>query len=244
MQVQVRIPIAALLVVLVLATTATRSLSQDYEGAPNCFGTPGTVNHGPNIRPSLPATISLGVILVEFTDRLHYTRQPDRPNGYLKQDFENMLFTDDFYLDPLLHPENEAVFGSLKDYYQENSHGLVQITGQVINPADGNGVLTWLNLGSTSNYHDNERKMIVDAINQAATVKNWNCNYNVIAVASSRNEEDTILLRLGRGRAYHGSSNFGGASAYRILASELPQGSPNFTYNNFMGAYSTSNAAN
>lgn len=70
----------------------------------------------------------------------------------------------------------------------------------------------------------------------AATVMNWNCNYNVIAVVAPQNE----TAGLGRGRAYHGSSNFGGSSSIRILAGELPSGSANFNYSNFMGAYSTS----
>lgn len=234
MPVQTRIPIAAMLLVLIWATTAPVSLAQASD--PNCFGTPGTVNHGPNIRPALPATISLGVILVEFSDRLHYTRQPDRSHGYLKQDFENMLFSDDFYISDEsqeeFSPDGEEVYGSLKDWYQENSHGLIQITGQVINPADGNGMLTWLNLGSSSGYLTNTRRMIDSSITRA--VRNgWNCNYNIICVIASQEvggfSENT----------WHGSPNFGGGSAYRIQAGELPSGSPLFNYNNFMGAYNT-----
>jgi len=38
----------------------------------------------------------------------------------------------------------------------------------------------------------------------------------------------------------HGSMNFGGFSDYRILESQLPSGSPYFTYGNFMGAYTGS----
>lgn len=83
MPVQISISIAALLVVVILTTTAPISSAQVSD--PNCFGTAGTVNHGPNIRPASFATISLGVILVEFTDRLQYTGG-SRPNGYLKQD--------------------------------------------------------------------------------------------------------------------------------------------------------------
>ncbi len=120
MPVQIRIPIAALLVVVTLKTTALISSAQVSD--PNCFGTAGTVNHGPNIRPASPATISLGVILVEFTDRSHYTRQPDCPNGYLKQDFENMLFSDNFYLSAVYHPENENVHG--RNGYDDNGKNL------------------------------------------------------------------------------------------------------------------------
>jgi hypothetical protein len=54
------------------------------------------------------------------------------------------------------------------------------------------------------------------------------------------NEVNTPSLGLGRGRANHGSTNYGGSSIFRISANELPQGSPLFNYNNFMGAYSTS----
>jgi len=129
MPVQVRIPIAASLVVVISTTTALVSSAQVSD--PNCFGTAGTVNHGPNIRPALPATISLGVILVEFTDRSRHAGGA-RPNGYLKQDFENMLFSDDFYYTTpnlVTSPDSENVYGSIKDWYQENSHGLIQITG-------------------------------------------------------------------------------------------------------------------
>ncbi|KAA0221357.1 hypothetical protein EDS67_28565 [candidate division KSB1 bacterium] len=227
--------ITAVMAAFVLTTIISPSSAQDYTGAPDCFATAGSSIAGPNNRPSLPATISLGIILVKFTDRTNYAGG-SRPNGYLKSDFENMLFSDDFYLSSTHHPENESVYGSVKDWYQENSHSLVQITGSVINEADANGVITWLELGNTSAYSNNERKMMVDAINDAATVMNWDCNYNIIAVVAPQNE----TASLGRGRAYHGSSNFGGSSSIRILAGELPSGSANFNYSNFMGAYSTS----
>jgi len=61
----------------------------------------------------------------------------------------------------------------------------------------------------------------------------WDCNYNIICIIASQEAgsfpENT----------WHGSPNFGGGSAYRIQAGELPSGSPLFNYNNFMGAYNT-----
>jgi hypothetical protein len=122
---------AASLVAFVQTVVSNSSLAQDYAGAPDCCGTPSVVSGGACIPPSTPAPISIGVILVEFTDRTHYTGGT-RPNGYLKSDFEDMLFSDNFYVSPpKFNPENESVFGSLKDWYQENSHGLVQIAAQL-----------------------------------------------------------------------------------------------------------------
>jgi len=69
---------------------------------------------------------------------------------------------------------------------------------------------------------------------------NWNCNYNIIAVIAAQSEVNTPGAEYARGRAMHGSMNFGGFSDYRILESQLPSGSPYFTYGNFMGAYTGS----
>lgn len=108
----------------VSTTIISPSSAQDYTGAPNCFATAGSSIAGPNVRPSLPTTISLGVILVKFTDRTNYAGG-NRPNGYLKSDFEDMLFSDDFFISDEPHeqftPDGEDVFGSLRDWYQENS---------------------------------------------------------------------------------------------------------------------------
>ncbi len=216
--------------VFVWITTATFANAQ--EG--NCFGTPSTTISGPNTRPSLPATVSVGVILVEFTDRGHFTGGT-RPNGYLKSDFENMLSSDDFYYttpNGATSPDGEDVYGSVKDWYQENSHGLIQTTGQVINPANGSGVLTWLNLGSSSTYLTDTRRMIDSSITRA--VRNgWDCNYNIICVVASQD------LNGQPENTWHGSAIWGGPSDFRIPATDLPSGSTLFNYNNFMGCYNT-----
>ncbi|MDZ7275129.1 MAG: hypothetical protein ONB50_15730 [candidate division KSB1 bacterium] len=226
-------PSKQLLLALICGFAAMTTVADAQEG--NCFGTPSATVSGPNIRPSLPATISVGVILVEFTDRLHFTRTPDLPNGYLKLHFENMLFSDDFYYttpNSVTSPDGEDVYGSVKDWYQENSHGLIQITGQVVNPANGRGVLTWLNLGSSATYLNNTYLMITTAIAQAVS-NNWNCNYNIICVIASQD------LNGQSENTWHGSANFGGPSDYRIPSTALPSGSPLFNYNNFMGCYNT-----
>lgn len=233
--------LATLVMTFAVMTKVSFSWAQDYTGAVDCCSMTGTVISGACIRPALPATISVGIILVEFTDRAHFSGAT-RPNGYLKPDYENMLFSDNSYLDPQDHPDNENVYGSLKDWYQENSHGLIQITGQVVNAADANGVLTWINLGNKSGYENNERKMAIDGIT-AAVGNGWNCNYNVLAVVGPQNQINGSVTPpvpgLSRGRAYHGSTNFGCSSNLRIQASELPSGSPHFNYSNFMGAYTT-----
>jgi hypothetical protein len=77
----------------------------------------------------VPATMKLGVILVEFQDSTHYDpNEPPRIGGYLKADFDSMLFSESFWYkpnptpqDPSPPPETHAVFGSMRDYYWQMS---------------------------------------------------------------------------------------------------------------------------
>jgi M6 family metalloprotease-like protein len=127
--------------------------------------TPHKAQLGKRILSVSPETVKVGVILVQFTDTLHYksaTSGP-RPNGYFKTDFEKELFSQDseWYnpnptqQNPSPHPEGDALFGSLRDYYYQMSRGQLIVVGQVVNPIDANGVPKWINLGNSWAYYYN-----------------------------------------------------------------------------------------
>ncbi|MFQ5638492.1 MAG: hypothetical protein ACE5IR_10910 [bacterium] len=102
-------------------------------------------------------------------------------------DFETMFFSDDVYNN--FSPDNEQVFGSLQDYFEFQSHGILTITGQVINPSV-KGIPTWLNMGSSLPYNSlfESDDLLEDAINRAVTDSAWNCNYDVVAILVSQDD--------------------------------------------------------
>ncbi len=83
----------------------------------------------------LAVTLKEGIILIEFADTTHYTA-PYRPYGYTTADFDSMMFSYNYWYEPnpqsgIPHPENEAVFGSFRDYWDQMSRGKLKITGKV-----------------------------------------------------------------------------------------------------------------
>ncbi|MFQ5605058.1 MAG: FlgD immunoglobulin-like domain containing protein [bacterium] len=197
---------------------------------PNCLVNEGTSSALATYAPSYPVTVSIGVLLVEFNGGTHHTSPT-----YTVTDFENLLFSDDYYSididDQRRSPDGELVYGSLRDWYQENSHGLVQITGDVINP-DNNGVPVWLNMGNFADYDSGFEtdNLIVDSIHSAVS-SGWNCRYNIICVIAAGDGYHNI--------AWFGSPNFGTATQSRITANRLPSSTPLFDYNIFWGGYTT-----
>lgn len=108
--------------------------------------------------------MKVGIILIEFKDVKHYKSPPppfgNRPDGYLKADFDSMMFSYNYWYapDPQFdspHPENELVFGSFRDYWDQMSRGKLRIEGRVANPTDENGVPIWLVADSTKEYYYN-----------------------------------------------------------------------------------------
>ncbi len=176
-------------------------------------------------------TLTVGVLFVEFNDLPHYTGGT-RPNGYTVADFENMLFSDNQY--NTLSPDNEQVFGSLRDYYQYQSHGLLQVEGRIINTISNN-VPDWLNMGNTSNYpgggywaiHD----LLRDAINTAIGM-GWNvdCDITCLIIAGDPFGPNQFEY----GYAYHQSGYFGYSPAD---FDNNGDGQPDFDYANWFGGY-------
>ncbi|NWG29479.1 MAG: T9SS type A sorting domain-containing protein [Ignavibacteriaceae bacterium] len=93
-----------------------------------------------------PVTLKVGIILIGFTDTLHY-QGGNRPNGYLTTDFDSMMFSYNYWTGVQgnqKHPEEEAIFGSFRDYWHQISIGKLRIEGRVANNTDQNGVPVWL----------------------------------------------------------------------------------------------------
>ncbi|WP_337871659.1 immune inhibitor A domain-containing protein [Ignavibacterium sp.] len=123
-----------------------------------------------------PVTIKVGIILIEFTDTLHYrdTIPPSvRPYGYTTADFDSMMFSYNYWIGAGIsspHPESEEVFGSFRDYWHQMSRGKLRIEGRVANPTDVNGVPKWLRANyNKQHYYDsgNWQELSNEAITKA-----------------------------------------------------------------------------
>lgn len=105
-------------------------------------------------------TMKIGVILVDFADSVHWKKSDPPhayPNGYPESYFDSLLFSQDDWYDPEgqndIHPEDQGVFGSLRDYYNQQSRSKLDITGkdglpEILNPEDPlhPGVPDWVYL--------------------------------------------------------------------------------------------------
>lgn len=94
-----------------------------------------------------PVTLEVGIVLIEFQDVKHFENETNRPDGYLTADFDSMMFSYNYWYDvtsPTPHPENELIFGSFRDYWDQISLGKLKIEGRVANPTDENGVPIWI----------------------------------------------------------------------------------------------------
>jgi len=111
-------------------------------------------------------TKKVGAVLIDFTPSCRNTQSHDGV-GYYKIDFENMLFSDNGWytirdykgriIGP--HPELNEVFGSLKNYYSDQSCGNMVIVGnnntQIVNDVDSNNpnLPDWLILPQSIDYY-------------------------------------------------------------------------------------------
>ncbi len=106
---------------------------------------------------SNPVVINIGIIFVEFTNVTHYKSLPNgtRPNGYLRSDFDSMLFSNSYWLDSsgTKHPEGDTLFGSFRDYWNQMSRGKLIVNGTFINPTEANGTPRWLRLSHEKSYY-------------------------------------------------------------------------------------------
>jgi len=114
-------------------------------------------------------TVKLGVVLIDFPTNRRRTGVHGQ-YGYYKVEFENMIFSTDFWyhnedrfgnVTYTPHPDGEKVYGSLKDYYDEMSVGSYQIVGKnnqakIVNPTDPNNpdLPDWLILEHEMSYYE------------------------------------------------------------------------------------------
>ncbi|MBU0560348.1 MAG: hypothetical protein KKG93_12355, partial [Bacteroidetes bacterium] len=104
--------------------------------------------------------INLAVICVKFSDTddniiSHDTR-------YEKANFEDMLFSQDYWYETNpdgvndIHPDGHQIFGSVRDFYWQQSLGKKEIIGNVVNSAFHVEFVDWLELPLVKlEYHNN-----------------------------------------------------------------------------------------
>ena len=103
---------------------------------------------------------NLGIILVEFSDLEH-----EGSDVIPKWKYDQRIFSDGEWYDPEgdddIHPNYDPIFGSVRDYYWEQTNANVNILGkdglpEVLNPrqnpSDPDSPPVWLNLGSVDSY--------------------------------------------------------------------------------------------
>jgi len=104
--------------------------------------------------------VSLGVVLIEFPDERHKSCFWNKP-GYRMSAFENLFFSDETYVPPFArsphcdeeNPDNEdKVFGSVNDYWQEVAYGQTSIIRGILNPDDGYPV--WYEADNCMDYYN------------------------------------------------------------------------------------------
>ncbi len=104
----------------------------------------------------LNSTLTLKVILIEFSDIKHRNLGQDGLPAYTFDDFENMLFSNGIYASPNMYsPDNKQVFGSLHDYYNIMSDGNLNITGYILNrDENSDNIPEWIGLDYNKSYYN------------------------------------------------------------------------------------------
>jgi len=201
------------------AAEQNRQLFLKWQGRPDYLPSSGTSS----LDKTTTTNLNIGVLLVEFNNLLHHS-----PPAYQKVHFENMLFSEDTYYSsatpPASTPDNENVYGSMRDYYQVQSSGALAISGTIINPVVDNS-LRWIKLGNTSNYPGAyggiaaPTNLVIDAIN-AAIDSGWAVNYKVTQLIIAGSNQTLYLTGVGYPKSYFSAGQF----------------RPSFNYSDWLGA--------
>ncbi len=130
----------SLLVGILLATVcSTAKPATDTCMAPN----------GSNTVQYLNSTVTLKILLVEFSDVHHRTT----PSAYKASDFTNFLISTGTYVSPGKYsPDNQPLYGSMADWYNKMSSGNLSLTGWVVNNV-ANDVPNWVALSQTKAHY-------------------------------------------------------------------------------------------
>jgi hypothetical protein len=123
-----------------------------------------------------PLKLKVGVILIEFQDVKHFDpNEFPRLGGYLTSDFDSLMFSENHWYEPnprpgfpSPHPENEPVFGSFTDYWDQISRGKLVVEGKVVNSTDeGTGMPKWLTANYSIQYYLNQYARFTILANEA-----------------------------------------------------------------------------
>ncbi|HSW55298.1 MAG TPA: T9SS type A sorting domain-containing protein [Ignavibacteriaceae bacterium] len=121
---------------------------------------------GPSARP-----LRLAVVLVDFADDLHN-------DDYVKSDFDTLFFSSGYYYtdpqaNPVIYsPNGEWVYGSLRDYYRNQSINKFDIVGKfgsdrsIVNPPDPNNPNKplWVFMPEEKSYYENLEPNLVKSL--------------------------------------------------------------------------------
>jgi len=114
--------------------------------------------------------INMGIVLVEFSDIKRY-RDSEHPNGYSVDDFNNMMFsTNHVWYDTSLgndiHPEGDRIYGSFREYWEEQTNGVITFTensGVIYPPGSSD---PWHELSGTKTYYNGLGSAISTIVNE------------------------------------------------------------------------------
>jgi len=97
--------------------------------------------------------LSLAIVLVDFTPNIRDDRPHDPGIGYNYQSFHNLFFSNNTYTGT--SPDNEPVFGSVRDYYWEQTGNRYNVTGGIINTTNPSNPAKplWLTLPNSIDYY-------------------------------------------------------------------------------------------
>lgn len=104
--------------------------------------------------------LSLAIVLVDFTPNRR-DNNPHPPGlGYNYQSFYDLVFSNNTYKGR--SPDNEQVFGSVKDYYWEQTDNMYNVTGGIINSTNPSNLAKplWLTLPNSIDYYANNYSTI------------------------------------------------------------------------------------
>lgn len=138
---------------------------------------------------------SVGVILIDFPDRIASRTDPAHPNDplyisnapsnsswairYSMNDYVKLFFSENVY--NTTSPDGTSVYGSFNDYYKKVSYGNVYIYGAILNQVDANGKPIW-HRTSYSITTITRSQLISEAISKATAAGFNVSSYNAICV--------------------------------------------------------------
>lgn len=169
----------------------------------------------------------VSILLVEFKDVTHTVKNPGHTRGYYIPEFERMMFSLNQYQEPVKSPDNEDVFGSVRDYYREMTLQSVDIQGSVINkksnPSDS--IPIWIKLSKTkSEYQSFDYTVFLNEVLDSAENSIHGFNRDDYTT-SDRSLKLSIIYA---GDAYYGGGLHARAEQYGYFTSETYAG--NFSH--------------